>query len=113
MQYLVTLEWIDPMGNGASAPKEFAQVIDQAVVPSMEALAKLTKQNKILAGGVLSGERAGAFVVETSSNVEATELVQSIPFWALCKWKVIPLESFQHHAAFASQLSEGLKAASQ
>ena len=49
MQYLVTLEWIDPMGNGASAPKEFAQVIDEAVVPSMEALAKLTEQKKILA----------------------------------------------------------------
>ena len=110
MQYLVTLEWIDPMGNGASAPKEFAQVIDQAVVPSMEALAKLTEQKKILAGGNLSGERASAFVVEASSNDEVTELVQSIPFWALCKWKVTPLESFQHHAAFASQLSEGLKA---
>ena len=50
MQYLVTLEWIDRMGNGASAPKEFAQVIDQAVVPSMEALAKLSEQKKILAG---------------------------------------------------------------
>jgi hypothetical protein len=112
MQYLVTLEWIDPIGNGASAPKEFAQVIDQAVVPSMEVLAKLTEQKKILAGGNLSGERAAAFIVEASSNDEVTELVQSIPFWALCKWKVTPLESFQHHAAFASQISEGLKAAS-
>ncbi len=109
MQYLVTLEWIDPMGNGALAPKEFAQVIDQVVVPSMEALAKLTDQKKVLAGGVLSGERASTFVVEASSNDEATELVQAIPFWVLCKWKVTPLESFQHHAAFTSQLSEGLK----
>jgi len=112
MQYLVTLEWIDHIANGASAPKEFAQVIDQAVVPSMEVLAKLIEQKKILAGGNLSGERAAAFIVEASSNDEVTELVQSIPFWALCKWKVTPLESFQHHAAFAGQISEGLKAAS-
>ena len=111
MKYLVTLEWIDPMGNGASAPKEFAQVLDQAVGPSMQVLANLTEQKKILAGGVLSGERAATFVVDAASNVEATELVQSIPFWAFCKWKVTPLESFQHHAAFASQLSEGLRAA--
>jgi len=44
MQYLVTAEWIDPMGNIPSAPKNFAQVLDQAVVPSMETLAKLTAE---------------------------------------------------------------------
>ena len=111
MQYLVTSEWIDPMGNGAFAPRDFAEAIDQAVVPSLEVLAKLTEQKKILAGGVLSGERNTAFIVEASSNDEATELVQGMPFWALCKWKVTPLESFQHHAVFAGQVSEGLKAA--
>jgi hypothetical protein len=50
--------------------------------------------------------------VEASSNDEATELVQSVPFWIFMKWKVTPLESFQHHAAFASQVSQSLKAAS-
>ncbi len=113
MQYLVTSEWIDPMGNIPSAPNEFAEVINQAVVPSMETLAKLTAEKTILAGGVLSGERAVAFVVEASSNDEVTELVQSVPFWIFMKWNVTPLESFQHHAAFASQVSESLKAASQ
>ncbi len=111
MQYLVTSQWIDPKGNWAFAPKNFAEAIDHAVVPSLEALAKLTEQKKILAGGVLSGERNTAFIVEASSNDEATELVQSVPFWALCKWKVTPLESFQHHAAFAGQVSESLRAA--
>jgi uncharacterized protein YciI len=111
MQYLITSEWIDPMGNGAFAPRDFAEVIDQAVVPSLEALAKLTEQKKILAGGILSGERNAAFIVEASSNDEATELVQGVPFWALCKWKVTPLESFQHHASFAGRMSEGIKAA--
>jgi uncharacterized protein YciI len=113
MQYLVTAEWIDPMGNIPSAPKDFAQVIEQAVVPSMEELAKLTAEKKILAGGVPSGERAVAFVVEASSNDEATELVQGVPFWIFMKWKVTPLESFQHHGAFASQVSQSFKAASQ
>ena len=46
MQYLVTAEWIDPMSNMPSAPKDFAQVLDQAVVPSMETLAKLTVDAK-------------------------------------------------------------------
>ena len=113
MQYLVTAEWIDPMGNIPSAPKDFAQVIDQAVVPSMEALAKLAAEKKILAGGVLSGSRAISFVVEASSNDEATELVQGVPFWIFMQWKVTPLESFQHHSAFASQASQSLNAASQ
>jgi len=108
MQYLVTAEWIDPMGNIPSAPKDFAQVIDQAVVPSMEVLATLTAEKTILAGGVPSGDRAVAFVVEVSSNDEVTELVQSVPFWIFMKWNVIPLESFQHHGAFASQVSQSL-----
>ena len=110
MQYLVTAEWIDPMGNIPSAPRNFAQVLDQAVVPSMETLAKLTAEKTILAGGVLSGERAVAFVVEASSNDEATELVQSVPFWIFMKWNVTPLESFQHHGAFVSQASQSLRA---
>ena len=112
MQYLVTAEWIDPMGNIPSAPKDFAQVIDQAVVPSMEALAKLSSEKKILAGGVPSGKRAVAFVVEASSNDEATELVQSVPFWIFMKWNVTPLESFQHHGTFASRVSQSLKVTS-
>jgi len=99
------------MGNGAFAPKDFAEAIDHAVVPSLDALAKLTEQKKILAGGVLSGQRNTAFIVDAASNDEATELVQGIPFWALCKWKVTPLESFEHHAAFAGQVAETLKAA--
>ena len=113
MQYLVTAEWIDPMGNIPSAPKDFAQVIEQAVVPSMEALAKLTAEKKILAGGVPSGSRAVAFVVEAASNDEATELVQGVPFWIFMNWKVTPLESFQHHGVFAGQASQSLNAASQ
>jgi hypothetical protein len=112
MQYLVTAEWIDPMGNIPAAPKEFARVIDQAVVPSMEALAKLSSEKKILAGGVPSGKRAVAFVLEASSNDEATELVQSVPFWIFMKWNVTPLESFEHHGTFASRVSQSLKATS-
>ena len=112
MQYLVTAEWIDPMGNIPSAPKDFAQVINQAVVPSMELLATLTAEKTILAGGVPSGDRAVAFVVEVSSNDEVTELVQSVPFWIFMKWNVTPLESFQHHGAFASRVSQSLMAES-
>jgi len=112
MQYLVTADWIDPMGNIPSAPKDFVQVIDQAVVPSMEILATLTAEQTILAGGVLSGDRAVAFIVEASSNDDVTELVQSVPFWIFMKWNVTPLESFQHHGAFAGQVSQSLMAES-
>ena len=78
MQYLVTGEWIDPMGNGALAPKEFGRVVEQSVV--QKALAKLQTEKRILAGGVLAGERTAAFVLEASSNDEVTALLQSVPF---------------------------------
>ena len=110
MQYLVTAEWIDPMGNLPSASKDFAQVLDQFVEPSMEILAKLAAEKTILAGGLPSGERAIVFVAEAASNDEITELVQSLPLWVFSKFNVTPLESFQHHGAFVSQASQSLRA---
>ena len=69
-------------------------------------MAKLKEEGKIVAGGNLPGERAATFIVEAESHEEATELVQSFPFWAFSKWKVTPLESFEHIAAFARRMAE-------
>ena len=114
MQYLVTSEWIDPMGNGIlNPPQDFVPVLEQMVIPGVQALAKLTADRKILAGGVQSGERAAVFIVEAESNDEVTELLHSLPLWISNKWKVTPLESFDHHAQFVAQIVEQLKSATQ
>ena len=108
MRYLVTLEFIDP--GSLIPPQQFAQVVENVVVPSLETIAKLEAEKKILAAGVLAGARAGVLIVEAASHEELTELLLSLPFWGLCKWDVTPLTSFKHRAETERQLAERLKA---
>ncbi len=96
MRYFVKGEFIEP---GALLPQEqFVQMLENIIIPSLEAVAKLESENKILAAGLLTGARAGVFILEAQSNEEVTELLQNLPFWGLLKWKVVPLDSFENRA---------------
>ncbi len=90
MQYLVEAENID----GLIPMKDVPDYINHIVIPSYEELMKLESQNKIK-GGLLAGQRAGAFVVEATSNEDLGKMLKSIPFWGMVKWKVTPLQSFK------------------
>jgi hypothetical protein len=77
-RYLVTGEYVDP--GPLLPPQQLGQIVEQMVIPSFEALAKLEEQKKILGGGIVSGGRAGAFIVDVASNQELNRLLQSLPF---------------------------------
>lgn len=107
MLYLVTGEFIDP--GPMLSPQQLAPLLENSILPSLDALAKLEKEKKVLAGGILVGERAGVMIVEASSNEELDQLIQSLPFWGLLKWKVTPLNSFSARAVQDRQGMERLK----
>ncbi|MDE1861686.1 MAG: hypothetical protein KGI33_02110 [Thaumarchaeota archaeon] len=90
MQYLIEAENID----GLVPMKEVPEYISHIVIPSYEQLIKMEAENKIK-GGLLAGQRAGAFVMEASSNEEVGKILKAIPFWGMVKWKVTPLQSFK------------------
>jgi hypothetical protein len=76
MRYFVKGEFIEP---GILLPHEqFVQMVENIIIPSLEAVAKLESENKILAAGLLTGARAGVFILEAESNEEVTQLLQSI-----------------------------------
>ncbi len=107
MKYFVKAEFINP---GALLPKEqYIQMLENIIIPSLEAVSKLESENKIMAAGVLSGARAGVFILEAESNEEVTQLLLSLPFWGLLKWKVLPLDSFGNRANQYRDLVELLK----
>lgn len=85
----------------------------ERVVSNNEALAKLIADKKILAGGVMSGRRGVAFIMETASNEELSGLVTSLPLFPMQKVDVTPLESFEAGAAANRQSLERFKAALQ
>lgn len=90
MQYLVEAENID----GLIPMKDVPDYINHIVIPSYEQLIKMESENKIK-GGLLAGQRAGAFVMEASSHDEIGKILRAIPFWGMVKWKIIPLQSFK------------------
>ncbi|HZU11975.1 MAG TPA: hypothetical protein VFB58_03975 [Chloroflexota bacterium] len=95
MLFYVRGEYIDP---GALIPPDKAlEVIEQAVVPSFQMLA----QNGQVKGGIIAGERAGAFVIEADSPEALDSLMNHLPFFGLVRWEVRALVPF---ATIAQQL---------
>lgn len=49
---------------GLLPPQQMAQLLEQVITPSVEAVVKLEAEKKILAGGVVVGDRGGVLIVE-------------------------------------------------
>ena len=105
--YLVNAEYVDP--GPLLPPQQAIPILENAVFPSFEAMENLLKQKKILAGGLIAGARAGAFVMEAESNAEVSRILMELPFWGLVHWKVTPLESFRERLSEERKVIERLK----
>ena len=101
MKYLVTAS----DGPGFESPEE-ALVVLENILPTFDALTKLEKARKIVAGGLPVGDRAFVFIAEAASNEELDRLLRSIPAWGVLEWHVTPLQSF---AGRANQEREEVK----
>jgi muconolactone delta-isomerase len=107
MRYFVKGEFVEV---GASFPlKDFVPMVENLVIPSFEAMSKLESEKKILASGIVSGGRAGMFIIDVESNKELTKLLQSLPFWGILKWKIIPLDSLKERIEVEKQMLENIK----
>lgn len=107
-RYLVTGEYVDP--GPLLPPEQVVQMVEQLVLPSFEALAKLEEQKKVLGGGIVCGARAAAFIVDVASNTELNQLLQGLPFWGIVKWTSTPLQTFRERSADERKAMEQIKA---
>ena len=107
-RYLVTGEYVDP--GPLLPPEQLVQMVEQMVLPSFDALAKLEEQKKVLGGGIVCGARAGAFIVDVASNTELNQLLQGLPMWGLVKFTATPLQTFRERAADERKAMDQMKA---
>ena len=107
MQYLVTMELVDP--GPLLPPQQLLGMYRTAVLPGHEALINLKSDGKILAGGYPVGERAIAFIVEADSPKELDSLLLKIPFWGITKTKVAPLQDFEDRRDQDQQAAEQME----
>ena len=91
MRFLVTGDYVET--GALLSPEYLGPLAQNVILPSLEMLAKWEQEGKIR-GGVLAGERAGAFIVEASSHEEVGQLLASLPFWGIVKWHATPLQSW-------------------
>ncbi len=108
MQYLVTMEFVEP--GPLFAPQQLGQMVEETILPSFDALVGLQAAGKVVAGGVLAGTRSASFVVEAADNDELDKLLEGLPFWAVMKTSVAPLQAFAKRAANDRALLERIKA---
>ncbi len=109
--YMVSGEFIDP--GPMLQPQQLAPMLEKMILPSLEIIAKWEEEGKILGGGLPMGDRAGVFIIKAGSNTEVDNLLQSLPFWGLLKWKVTPLVSYKDRVIQTRKNLEELKKHSQ
>jgi hypothetical protein len=85
-KYFVTMdiEQADPL----LPVDRLVSVIREAILPSVEALASLTAQGKVVTGGYPIGDRFMVFVVEADSEEEVHEVLESLPLSGVARTSV-------------------------
>ena len=104
MRYLITMEYA--AATTPLAPPHHAQQLEQTVIPTLEACAKLAQQQQILAGGVTTSANRITLIVEAASNEALTKLLQSVPGWSTLQTSVTPLQDFSERAQQERQALE-------
>jgi muconolactone delta-isomerase len=93
MQYLVQMKLVPqgrPMNAGAGV-----SFFEEFIRPTLELGKKLHDENKILAGGPISGAIGLAMIVQSESAKELDDLLTSLPVWPLMEVDVTPLTTFE------------------
>ncbi len=93
MKYLVQMKLADS-GRPTAAEAGIA-FIEQLILPTLELCRELEFENKILAGGPVSGAVALVLIVNAESIQELDELITALPIWPRMETEVTPLTSFE------------------
>lgn len=96
MRYLVTIENIET--DAPRSPQQMNQLLEQAIIPTLEDCTKLEAEQRLLSGGVAVGSGHTMLIVEVTSTEELNRFVQSLPAWGRLKVAVTPLQSFAQQA---------------
>jgi muconolactone delta-isomerase len=100
-------------GPNFTSVEEMIPILENTVLPGLDAITDLEAKKTILAGGLPVGERALVFIIEAPSNEELDAMLQKIPLWGLLTWEVTPLQSFKaradHERAFVAKAKKGMR----
>ncbi len=108
MEYLVHMRLAD--SGRSTTPAEGLVFIEQYVLPTLELGRKLQSEQRILAGGPISGTVGLAFIIRAESAREIDDIVGGLPLWPRMVTTVTPLTTWEERAAALRPRLERLKA---
>ncbi|MEJ8566517.1 hypothetical protein V3330_02660 [Wenzhouxiangellaceae bacterium CH-27] len=97
-------------GPGFATPDEAAEVLENGIILTFNALAALNVDGRILVGGLPVGTRTIYLIVEAPSHDEVDRMLRDLPAWGVFSWKVVPLQSIEGRAAMGREILASLKA---
>ncbi|MGA2106124.1 MAG: muconolactone Delta-isomerase family protein [Syntrophorhabdales bacterium] len=105
MKYLV----MGSNGPTGTTPEDMIEILEDIVLPGLDALMRLESENTVLAGGVPVSERGVVFIVDAPSNEELDQLLRNLPLWEILEWQVTPLQTFEGRAFQERRMVQQLK----
>ncbi len=106
MRFLVTMEHIDT--GEAPPPREMGAFIENVVLPSVKMLGEWEKAGKAK-GGILTGRRGAAFIIDVDSHEQLSDMLRSVPIWGVSDIDIVPLESNDHRYKVDGEMAKQLK----
>jgi muconolactone delta-isomerase len=85
--YFVTMDVEEPDDPRLPVDR-LANIVREAILPSVEALIPLRTQGRLITGGYLVGERTMVFVFEADSEEEVREVLDDLPLSGVATPKV-------------------------
>jgi muconolactone delta-isomerase len=96
--YFVTMD-IEPAHPSLPVDR-LANVVREAILPSVEALIPLRVQGRLVTGGYLVGERSMVFVFEADSEEEVRDLLEGLPLSGVATPNIRQMRSLGEMHAF-------------
>ncbi len=108
MVFLVEMDLIK--SGEISDPKDGINFIERIAQPTLELCVKWKEENRILAGGPVSGSSKLVIIMKVESAEELDLRLMTLPLWAVAQTTVTPLLEFEDRIAHLCRKAERLKA---
>ena len=108
MQYLVEMRIAD--SGRSTTPADCVVFIEQYILPTLALCQTLQSQQRIVAGGPMSGAIGLVFITRADSAREIDEIVTGLPGWPRMVTTITPLTTWEARADALGPRLEGLRA---
>jgi muconolactone delta-isomerase len=97
--YFVTMD-IEPDAELRVPVNRLANVVREAILPTVKPLIPLRVEGKLATGGYLIGERTMVFVFEADSQEEVHQVLKGLPLSGVVTPKIRPMRALGEMHAF-------------